>query len=331
MKKRKILILSESDDITADKVCEWLSYFGANCVRINSDVQDVWVDSLVLNSSTEQVIISTGQQKFDIFSFDVIWFRRGNFLNHVRDITNDVFPTDHVVNSKMKNHLQNELKVLNEFVYGLIPDRILRINNPLRYNINKLECLYQAKRLGLLIPNTMITREVEAIEKKRQEEGLQITKNISDIMVLHSDNLFLMQGTYAVEKKNLKGVTTFFPSLFQNAVHKKADLRFFFFLDLRYTMVIYSPDSSGSKYDFRSVKQMTVDTYVLSKDIEEKLISLAGIMGIESGSADLLLTKDDQVIFLEFNPVGQIDFISTLNNAYIERDMAKRLMYDQAR
>lgn len=318
--------MSESDDITADKVCEWLSYFDANFIRINSDIQDVWIDSLVLNSNTEKVIIATSHHKFDLFSFDVVWFRRGNFLNRVSNIINDVFPTDDVVNSKMKIHLQNELKVLNEFIYGLIADRMIRINSPLRYNINKLECLYNAKKLGLQIPNTLITRVVEDVEKKRETEGLQITKNISDILILHSENLFMMQGTFAVEKKNLKGVTNFFPSLFQNAINKKADLRFFFFLDLRYTMVIYSPDSSGNEYDFRSVKQMTVDTYILPQDIEEKLINLAGKMGIESGSADLLLTKDDQIVFLEFNPVGQIDFISTLNNAYIERDMAKQLM-----
>ena len=95
-------------------------------------------------------------------------------------------------------------------------------------------------------------------------------------------------------------------------------------------MIIYSPDPSGSKYDFRAVKQMSVDTYLLSKDIEEKLIQLAGKMGIESGSADLLLTKDGQVVFLEFNPVGQIDFISTLSNTYIEKAMAKQLIYCEA-
>lgn len=58
------------------------------------------------------------------------------------------------------------------------------------------------------------------------------------------------------------------------------------------------------------------------------------IISLETGSIDLILTKDGLFIFLEVNPVGQFGMTSYPCNYYLEKLIAmelKNIAYDEKR
>lgn len=325
MKTKLILILTEATDITADKVCQWLHYYKSGFVRFNTDIEDVWVDSIDMDGTSVTIRIGHHSGVYNLSNFSLIWFRRGLLVNRVREVANDLFPEDEAINTQINNHLQQELNVLNEFVYRHIPNKTATINNPSRYNINKLECLYEAAKRGLKTPITWVTHRKEQLVRIRHRRSV-ITKNISDILICHSDRFFMSQSTMAVRDKDVDRTNErFFPSLFQEAVRKKADIRVFIFLGRIFSSAVYSP-ASDDLVDFRGASNMVVVPFTLPKEESRQLLDLAESMGLESGSADFVLDNQNNLIFLEINPVGQIDFVSHLSNLYIEKEIAKMII-----
>ncbi|WP_214226679.1 hypothetical protein [Pedobacter sp. B4-66] len=325
MREKKILILTESIDITADKVCGWLVHLDQDFVRFNTDKEAVWIDEITMKGTQVDISIGHVSGKYKLHDFKNIWFRRGQFINTIRGASNNIYPNDEIINDQINDHLHREIKTLNEFVYSQIPHLVPQINNPVKYNINKLECLYRASKLGMLTPDTYITSKKDRINELRKHEAL-ITKNIGDVLTCHTDNFFMMQSTTLVVDKYVSRVkNSFFPSLFQSAIKKKADVRVFFILNRIFTTIVFD-FAETNLIDFRESKNMAILPFQLPQIEETKLLELAREMGLESGSADYVLSENDELYFLEINPVGQIDFISQLANLYIEKEIAKTLI-----
>lgn len=321
---RKIMILTESFDNTADKVCYWLHYFGQSFFRVNTDLDSVWVHEVEIKQGEVSIKLGHKSGIYDLKDFGVIWFRRGKFINSIKPVNNALYPEDEILNSQIHKHLQREINELNNFVYGHIPNHVTMINNPGKYNINKLTCLYEAAKIGLKIPDTLITRSIDKVINTKERTSL-ITKNIGDILICHNSHFFAMQRTVLVDIEKIKKSTSFFqPSLFQEAVNKTADIRVFFLFDKVYATAIINQDET--LVDFRSAQEDIVCNYDLPKEVEERLLRLAKVMGLESGSADFVLSEEGNLFFLEINPVGQIDFVSYQANLYIEKEIANQLM-----
>ena len=47
---------------------------------------------------------------------------------------------------------------------------------------------------------------------------------------------------------------------------------------------------------------------------------------LESGSIDMVVTPNNEYVFLEVNPVGQFDYVSKLCNYFIEKEIAVKLI-----
>lgn len=323
--EKKILILTETSDNTADKVCQWLNYFNSPFIRFNTDIDSVWVDEVEIKGTQSFICIGHESGKYNLSDFSIIWFRRGQFVTQSTLVRNNVVPSDEIVNDQINNHIERELDMLNEFVYKYIPKVVKQINNPLKYNINKLECLIKAAHFGFNTPKTYITNRKDRVEKIRENTGV-ITKNIGDILICHSPQFFMSQGAWLVRDKDMNRADDFFsPSLFQNAIKKKADIRVFFMLDYLVAAAIYDYADPES-IDFRGSRHRVMVPFDLDAIDRQNLLLLASEMGLESGSADLVLTEDNQLFFLEINPVGQLDFVSFLSNLHIEREIAKTLI-----
>lgn len=318
---KKILIITESNDITADKVCLWLHYFGQEFIRFNTDLEPVWVHEVKLEGSAVTLQLGHYTGLYLISDFDVIWFRRGLLVNQHAPVPESCFPEDSFIRKQIDEHLHRELYILNEFVYLQIPVSTKQINNPLKYNINKLQCLWEAARHGLNTPETFVFRSKKNI---RRVPYPLITKNIGDVLIAHSDQYFLTQTTLAVTAEEMQKVNDlFFPSLFQKALKKIADIRVFFFLGKTFATAVYS---NAPQTDFRASDHMSIGPFSFPEKETERLLKLADTIGLESGSADFVLTTEDQLYFLEINPVGQIDFVSQLANLYIEKEIAQILI-----
>jgi glutathione synthase/RimK-type ligase-like ATP-grasp enzyme len=65
---------------------------------------------------------------------------------------------------------------------------------------------------------------------------------------------------------------------------------------------------------------------VLPIEIEQKLHALMEVLQLNTGSIDLIYTKNNEYVFLEVNPVGQYGgMVSEPGNYYLDKIIAKHL------
>ena len=320
-----IFILGEEKDITTDIVCHWLNYYQSPFIRINKEETSLY-ELLLLLDHTEQDVFLKKRQGINLQNVHKTWFRRGCFDFKINNLQLDL---EAKAISWINQHLKNENDTMVEFLYHILKQNKY-INDPLTYNSNKLITLYEAQKMGLLIPSTFISRNSESIKGFLRMKKNCITKNIQDVIFLHFEN-----GDYAshaTQKVRAEEVTEnkYWYSLFQEEVKKKYELRVFFLNQKFYASAIFSQSNEASTVDYRNVSINSdlpnrVVPFKLPKEIRGKLAKLMKKIKLESGSIDMIVDHNDDYYFLEVNPVGQFDFVSKTCNYYIEKEIAQYL------
>jgi len=96
-------------------------------------------------------------------------------------------------------------------------------------------------------------------------------------------------------------------------------------------MAIFSQKNNQTSIDFRKydsqIPNRTIP-YKLPVWVEKQLTSLFHKLGLNTGSVDLILTPNEEYVFLEINPVGQFGMVSYPCNYYLEKEVAK-LLYEK--
>lgn len=317
------LIISEEIDRSSDIVCAWLNYFSVNFTRFNGE--EFNNPKLIVNQSNDKlsVTISLGTKSVNLSEIESVWFRRGYLYTystfelpeHLSDTIEDI-----------DKHLDNEGRTLRQFLFDILYEK-RAINHPESYNCNKLTALHEAARVGLKIPDTVISNDGDSIRTFVHKHNDCITKCIQDISSIRvgTDKIFI--GKIQEVEPNDITEDFYWYSLFQKKIPKKYELRVFYFLGKMYAMAIFSQLDDQSKLDFRDVDvngphPNRMVPYRLPKDIKTKLNKLMKRLNLESGSIDIIVTPDDDFVFLEVNPVGQFNFVGELCNYSIEKNIA---------
>jgi len=317
-----ILLISEESDITSDNVCSYLHYWQVPYIRINSNLSYKTV--LSINGTHDEIItyLQFGKHQVNLRDVKTTWFRRGLlFLCDKNSIVLDVPELDYFI--------ENESNTLKGFIYENMSIN-QAINNPVIYNYNKLNALSSATKVGLNIPNTLISKNSAEIKKFIYANERCITKSIQDFYEKQSSERYVMVGE--ISRVSPEDITedTYWYSLFQQEISKKYELRVFYFCKKIYSMAIFSQMDQNSALDYRDADPNgnhpnRMVPYLLPKDIKKKISKLMKLLNLESGSLDLIVTPSDEYYFLEVNPVGQFNFVSELCNYHIERYIAKHL------
>ena len=325
-----ILILSEEKDVTTDYVCNWFNHYNAEYIRLNKEVDIDIINDIMINNDKTEIIFKKGNQIISTNNIDIIWFRRGQIILTLSsfEILKDF---DNYIISKIKSNIIEQNSILQNFIYSFLKQK-KSINNPIFYNINKLYVLQKAKEIGLEIPDSLITKNKNILNEFINTNQNIITKNIYEQMILQFDNTVVGQKTEEIKIAEIK--ENFNYSLFQKNIKKKFELRIFYFLGKFYSAAIFSQRDLETKIDFRVAdfnpcnkkNSPRIVPYKLNRIIKIKLDKLMKILDMESGSIDILVTKDNKFIFLEVNPVGQIDFVSKLCNYNIEKEIAEQII-----
>ena len=315
-----ILIVSENEDHSTSEVIQWLIYYKAKFVRINKD------DSLIIrkvqisnNKDCKFVLLSKERGGIDMSNITAIWYRRGSLHFHLPNID---FIQDNNLKQQAIRHLKNENNILEDYLQYLLY-AIPHIGTYSTRGVNKLILLYQARELGIDIPDTYIVTEINQLPDSEK----LITKSISEIFTPETRNGRYITYTEALHHK--PRTPTFFPSLFQTHIEKEADIRIFILRDKVWSMAIRSQSHMQTMVDFRkylSVNPNRHFPFKLPSVIEQKLVELLKRVRLETASVDMILTKDGRFVFLEANPVGQFGMTSTPCNAYLEREFALTLI-----
>lgn len=208
------------------------------------------------------------------------------------------------------------------------------ITKPEELQVYKYHQLDVAESVGLKIPKTLTTNLKSELKNFILENKRVITKSISDPTSFYSyvegSPQVSMMRTIEVDSEVLKNVKdTFFPSLFQELINKKIELRVFYLDRKFYSMAIFSQLDEQTTIDFRNYNDETPNRTVpfkLPLEIKEKLQKFIDHFNFTTGSFDLIYTDKNEFVFLEINQVGQFGMTSFPTNYDLEKILAKHLI-----
>lgn len=322
-------IFSYDFDLSTSNVIDWLLYEEEHFSRLNTNDTGK-INNLYLNVNDAKFLFTDlDNKKYELDDFaGSLWYRRGSL-----DLNNYILKIkDKEIESNISTFLDREKRNLEEyFAYIIVSNCKWVLNKPEDYNINKLIVLNRALKLGINIPETIITTTKNDLSNfliKHNASGI-ITKPISDILQVAYKGEICKALTQVIDAEFIKKLPDFFfPSLFQKKIEKIFEVRAFFLNNKFYSMAIFSQQNPETTIDFRNYSSESPNRtvpYKLNKQLENKLKKLMKEMNLNSGSIDLIVSKDT-IYFLEINPVGQYGMVSFPCNYYLDKVIANALI-----
>jgi len=319
-----ILLLVSSSDFTVQEILRWLDYYEKKYILLN---EINYIDDLDLALNDDVKITLKNGTSFFFSEITSVFDRRGRFwfrenlpYGYVDFNNPNKSKREDYLNSSIKNYIKDELTTLDEYLIKKIKENRFYIGDYKDGNLNKLKALDIAKKVGLKIPKTVINTSPDKMDKKTEF----ITKAIKEGFNIQHKNVRYNLKTHLVDMEDIP--KKYSPTLFQNKLNKKYELRIFYLKEQFYTMAIFSQNNPNTTIDFRNYnKPIRTSPYTLPKKIEQKIIKLMKGLSLSTGSIDIVYTKSNEYVFLEVNPTGQFGMVSSPCNYNIEKQIAKIL------
>lgn len=336
-----LLIQSSSSDTSTNDVLDWLYYLagkGLDVVRLN-DTGQLQSVTIGMDSEGQSVSLGAKGRQLDLDQLYARWYRRGMLsLPYAAFSKQD--QTSFALALHTRSYLDAELRVVYGFIENYIDQQAAGLNRRNDDETNKLDNLKLAADLGLRIPETLVTNEPDALLSFARQHETIITKSLGRNHFIcpfgTEGSLKIGLGTVLLQATDLESWFADkpagplpMPALFQRYVSKKVELRIFYLDGSFYPMAIFSQAQAHTRVDFRNYDPARPNRCVpfnLPYAVEVKLDALMQTAGLTSGSIDMILTPDDDYVFLEVNPVGQFQWLSRNCNYDINKQIARYLL-----
>ncbi|TWF39913.1 ATP-GRASP peptide maturase of grasp-with-spasm system [Chitinophaga polysaccharea] len=310
---QQILILSQSHlEGATDAVCQWMNHLRIPHLRVNGE------DFFHFQSLADLP---------DNASIATVWYRRKiNSFPVKYSFKQPDFQTQYTI----KRFLVDEFNGLHAYLFHTI-DRPKWLNDPLSEdNLNKLHVLALARKYGIKTPFTEVVTTKAMIIQLLDTHPELIVKPLSECIFLEdaSGGQYKML-TKTISPANLQAVPEqFFPSLVQEKINKKFEIRTVYLEGTCYSMAIFSQNNQRTKEDFRDYDTQRPNRtvpYQLPAELEQQLHQLMQSLGFRTGSIDLMVDMQGNYYFLEINPAGQFGMVSYPCNYFLEKKLAQAL------
>jgi len=319
-------------DWTTSDIISWLLYYKIPFIRINKNTK-VTVESFSINNQKDDadftLIIENPEYEPCLVKSSEItgfWYRRGELKVQYPSIDEENLEDEayKVFAKHLNYYLQLESKTITESIYAHLTRR-KSINSFLTRSANKIDYLIVAKEVGLEIPNTLVSNNKEDLRAFLQQQP-----SISKAMFVGGIPLpeFAFEGgTHIITQDDIdQAPFKNFPSCVQEQLDKAYELRIFYLHGQCYPMAIFSQNDEQTQVDFRNYNYASrnrTPPYKLPKDIESKIRLFMDKVDLNSGSIDIVVTKDKRYVFLEVNPIGQFSQVSYPCNYHLEKKIAQ--------
>lgn len=314
MNRKRILIISNSDDLHVDVITPILTVKGNKPFRLNLDAfpREYQFHQQINQNGCAGFIqhLPTGD-RLTIKDIGAVWLRKkGEFSFLSQDLSLQekayaIEETDHT---------------LFGLLYGL---DCYWMSHPLamRGASFKGEQMKRAVRLGFIIPPSVISNTPQAVKSFKQAlEGDMVFKAMS--------SSFLAADKVLQEERESDGIPTtvisdltmdeldaiaHVPCYFQRHIEKAYELRVTVIGERVFAAKIDSQLDERTKTDFRDFSvEIPYSAIKLPQDIEQRCREFVKSYGLNYGALDLIVTPMDEYIFLENNPGGQFWFVEQL-------------------
>lgn len=316
-----ILVLSiDKYEQGTDPVIDWLIYKKANFVKIT--IQD-----LISTRTDVKIDINNGRiyiKGIDITDeIKVIWYRR--------------FEEDLMIKLPNGKHseqvlfeLKNEVEVVVAYLKRILTEKTWMPHED-GIKLDKPEISFLAEQFNLKTPKSIITNnKMDVIHFQSEINSDLIIKPIRHSGYFIDGDYTYSIYTQKIDKKKLSELPEkFVLTLVQECIDSEFEIRVFYLDGKFYSSAIIIPEKKEDIVDIKlnfNTNSINWIPYQLPKEFEIQLDSFMRSINLNTGSLDILKTKDNEYTMLEINPVGQYSAPAYRNNFYLEEKIADWLI-----
>ncbi|MBS1955866.1 MAG: hypothetical protein JST89_16905 [Cyanobacteria bacterium SZAS-4] len=318
----KVLILSSLDDPHAKTASELLETMGAqvDLFKFDEFIERCSV-SYRLGTDADVCRIERKAGDLDLRSYYSIWYRRPGAFQTRQFVEPWI---GKMVESEARSALDGIFRAL-DCVWMNLPANNLACKD-------KLWQLQLASQLGFEIPATLVTNKPSSVQEFFDQcDGQVIYKLMGEqtnVLIPANENPRGV-STLPLRKEDLPFLdqVAFAPHLFQKCIQKAYDLRVTVVGEEIFATRIDSQAGRG-KIDWRHDYSVDMEPFELPDEISQKCFSLTRKLGLNYGALDLILTKDEQYIFLEINCAGQYLWVEEITKQPITAAVCRLLIGD---
>lgn len=197
---------------------------------------------------------------------------------------------------------------------------------------NKLNQLALAGRLGFSVPRTLVTNDPQRLLEFYEACGGQVISKRAIPLATYRDGERTQAFTREIQRRDLASYQSvrFAPVVFQQKVKKKLELRVTVVGEKIFAAEIRSRENRRIFSDWRHYPEYGGERYygvhALPEPVCRACVQLLNSLGLCYGAIDLILTPDDQYVFLEINPGGQWAWIEDYTGLPISAAVADLLI-----
>jgi glutathione synthase/RimK-type ligase-like ATP-grasp enzyme len=195
----------------------------------------------------------------------------------------------------------------------------------------KLRQLQLAERLGLRVPETLITNDVDAaLAFIRARDGDVIVKPPSVVLTTELAARRMMVYTRTLTPRDLVSIATLshVPVMLQRCVAKRLELRVTVVGERVFAAEIHSQSTRRTQIDWRQYDHAhtQIRAHALPSPVEDRCRAVVRELGLSYGALDLILTPEGEYVFLEINPNGQWAWIEEATGLAITSALCDELL-----
>lgn len=303
----QLLIFSCKVDIATDHVILQLEERGANFYRINSEDFPLGVCSSFTikpsNDSPQLSWLASVDRRIDLSEVRSVWFRRHRLAPMPIEMD--------------KAYQEYCLREVDWFIKGIIYSlndnhpQVKWMNHPAwaQFAESKIYQLARARTLGLRIPSTLVSNDPNAVRQFwDQTKGKMIAKPLRLGYFNFGDRQTCVFTT-PITEENLRDdeAIQLAPVIYQELVQKAYDIRVTIVGKNIFSAAIHSQSVPSAKIDWRQSESEDLphSVHQLPPSVRTKCLEYMEALGLCFGAIDLILTPNNEYVFLEINSSGQ--------------------------
>jgi glutathione synthase/RimK-type ligase-like ATP-grasp enzyme len=328
-----ILIITRSDDLHADLMEPVLAAKGGKAFRINLDQfpRDYTICQAYLGGQAANRIrhLPSGAE-LDLADVGSVWSRKPApfaFLSSDLSVQERAFAT------------QETEQALFGLLYTL---DCYWMSHPVRLRgaLWKGEQLQRAIAHGFRVPASIVTNSSEQVRAFRQAIGTDMifkalsTPSLGAADVGEADRTHDGLGTTLVTAEMMDSLDAVdeLPCHFQEYIPKQYELRVTIVGDKLFAAKIHSQDDERTAIDSRDMSaEILYEATELAPEVAARCLAFVRSYGLAYSAMDLIVTPQDEYVFLENNPTGQFYYIQQLVPQFdLLGEVADRLISEAA-
>jgi glutathione synthase/RimK-type ligase-like ATP-grasp enzyme len=316
MSMKRVLLVTERYDPTADNLILILQGRGASFLRLNLDCYPE-ESRLTYNVTAENFdgSIESDGRSVPFGEIGSVWYR----ASHARGFSTGLAAEEREFATREAESVLDALPAVTAWRW---------INDPRRHREAgwKPAQLSVARQLGFAIPKTVISNDPAKVRNFCQRCGGEVIyKPLAQSMVLAPGKAIFTGVVTGKEMASLDLIKRT-PGIFQELVPKAYEVRVTFIDGKNFAVKLMSQEKEHTSLDWRVAPyDLKHEPITLPSDIHDKITAFMTEFKIVYGCLDFIVTPGGHYVFLECNPRGQYLWIEYLTGLPISEAIADAL------